>query len=328
MFREPSSLRLLTFCTFLLIYIIAFVGNFTLIVLIAREKQLHKPVYIFLANLAATDLIGISTALPRVMHNLIVDNTISFPACFTQMVFYHYYIVMESYILSTMAVDRYIAVCYPFRYNVLITNRRAKAMNVAVSNCSICIALIFLVLVLRLNFCRSRFLSNPICIFMALSNHACQDVKLHSIVGITSVVLSVGLSIVVVITTYLYILYECFHLRQRSEGRSKALQTCMTHFMVFSVFVVSILFIVISLRLGNVKFISPSMRYLMDIFAVFIPPVANPLIYGLRTAEIQRGLRRFLRCFSFSWNALNYQIVRVQFIKECNLIHPLNTSMI
>uniref|UniRef100_A0A8C4QJS3 Olfactory receptor n=1 Tax=Eptatretus burgeri TaxID=7764 RepID=A0A8C4QJS3_EPTBU len=283
-FQEPSGIRLLTFCTFLLIYIIAFVGNFTMIVLIVRAKQLHKPVYIFLANLAATDLIGISTTLPRVMYNIIVDNTISFPACFTQMVFFHFYIVMESFVLSTMAIDRYIAVCCPFRYNVLITNRRAKAMNVAVINSSFSIALILLVFVLRLNFCRSRFLTNSFCIFMSLSNHACQDVNLHSMVGIMIIVLSIGFSIVVIMITYLCILYECLHLRKHSKGRNKAIQTCVTHFMVF--------FCVF-------YFVSTSMHNVMDTFPVMVPPVSNPLIYGLRTTEIRRSLRRFLHRFSF-----------------------------
>uniref|UniRef100_A0A8C4NAE1 Olfactory receptor n=1 Tax=Eptatretus burgeri TaxID=7764 RepID=A0A8C4NAE1_EPTBU len=295
MFQEPSSARFLAFCTFLLIYIIAFVGNFMLIVLI--EKQLHKPVYIFLANLAATDLMGTSAALPRVMYNIIVENTISFPACFTQVLFVHSYIAMESFILSTMSVDRYIAVCHPLRYNVLITNKRANIVNVAVIMISYFLSLVQFILLLRLHFtCKPNILPNAVCIHFAVANLACEDVMINNLYGSMFVVLMFGTLTVVALFTYSFILRECLCVGRHSEKSKKALQTCLTHFMVLCFFLVSVLFIAISLRTASSKHISPFVRVLLDSVSYVLPPISNPIIYGLR---IIRAHKMFPKCLFF-----------------------------
>uniref|UniRef100_A0A8C4R5U0 G-protein coupled receptors family 1 profile domain-containing protein n=1 Tax=Eptatretus burgeri TaxID=7764 RepID=A0A8C4R5U0_EPTBU len=256
MFREPSSVRLLAFCTFLLIYIIAFVGNFMLIVLIVWEKQLHKPVYIFLANLAATDLMGTSAALPRVMYNILINNSITFPACFTQMLFL------------------------------------ANIVNVNVIMISYFLSLVQVILLLRLHFiCKPNVLPNAICINLAIANLACEDVTINNLYGSVFIVMMFGTLTVVAIFTYSFILRECLRGGSHSEKSKKALQTCLTHFMVLCFFLVSVLFIAISLRTANSKHISPFVRVVLDSVSYVLPPISNPIIYGLRMSKIRHTIR-------------------------------------
>uniref|UniRef100_A0A8C4N9C6 G-protein coupled receptors family 1 profile domain-containing protein n=1 Tax=Eptatretus burgeri TaxID=7764 RepID=A0A8C4N9C6_EPTBU len=228
--------------------------NLILILIILCEKELHKPVYIFLAHLLLMDIGSCTTILPRLMYSISGNIMITKHACFVQVFFVSFTATMQSYILSMMAIDRYLAVCHPLRYNVLLTNSRAhKAILLTVCWSSLAYATI------------------------------------NSLYGIANTSLTTVTLIAIVIVTYTPILYECLHSGPSSKGSMKALHTCVTHFLVLSLFLFSIVFVLISMRMSTTNYFPWFLEHVSDSLFYLLQPLANPIIYGVRTAEIRRG---------------------------------------
>jgi len=287
-FNEPAQVRPWTFSAFFFTYIVTVTLNLVLFLLIILRKQLHKPVYIFLAYLLLMDIICSTTVLPRLMYSIIVNNQTRINLCFIQSFFIAFYVGMESYILGIMAIDRYLAVCHPLRYSVLMTNSKAHIVMWATLFWSFLAAGVLHLLLFRLTFCKD-VLPNVTCVTIAVVNLSCEDITVNSICGIVLSLITITFIITVVIVTYSLILYECLCSAQNSEGRSKALHTCLTHCMVLSLFLFSVLFTIISLRLSDGKS-SHVFQHLNDSFVYVLQPLANPIIYGFRMAEIRHCL--------------------------------------
>ncbi|CAN0383971.1 unnamed protein product [Lampetra fluviatilis] len=124
-FRSPESLRPLAFTVILVLYCLIVTGNTLLCFLILRDPRLHRPMYILLANLSLNALVGSSATLPRAMRDLVASNAITAGECLAQVYFIHVYMSLEYYILASMSLDRYLAVCLPLRYGALFGNERA-----------------------------------------------------------------------------------------------------------------------------------------------------------------------------------------------------------
>uniref|UniRef100_UPI00358F3ED6 olfactory receptor 5AC1-like n=1 Tax=Myxine glutinosa TaxID=7769 RepID=UPI00358F3ED6 len=292
-FQEPESMKPWAFGVIFLIYLFTISVNLVIILLIIRKKHLHKPVYIFLAHLLIMDIVGCTTILPRLMYSIIASNMITKPACFIQLFFVAFYAAMQTYILSLMAIDRYLAVCHPLRYNVVLTNSRAhKAMLLTICWSSL-LAGIFLGLLIGRTFCKYPEIHKVGCINMAVARLSCEDFTINSLYGIVHTSLTTVTLFAVAIVTYTLILYECLCSGPRSDGSSKALHTCVTHCLVLSLFMLSIVFAVISMRMSTKRFFPRYLQHLSDSLFYLLQPLLNPIIYGMRTAEIRRSLTQF-----------------------------------
>uniref|UniRef100_UPI00358F0EF2 olfactory receptor 52E8-like n=1 Tax=Myxine glutinosa TaxID=7769 RepID=UPI00358F0EF2 len=300
-FDEPKSLRPWAVGAFFFIYLITITMNLVLILLILREKHLHKPVYIFLAHLLLMDIGSCTTILPRLMYSISGNNMITKPVCFIQVFFVSITATMQRYILSIMAVDRYLAVCHPLRYNVLLTNSRAhKAMFLTICWSSL-LAGVYVVLLIGRTFCKYPEIHKVSCVHMAVARLSCEDFTINSLYGIACASLTTVTLIVVVVVTYTRILYVCLHSGPSSEGNRKALHTCVTHCLVLSLFIFSIVFVLISLRMSSTNYFPQYLQHVSDSLFYLVQPFANPIIYGVRTAEIRRSLKRFINVRIF-WN--------------------------
>uniref|UniRef100_UPI00358F8504 olfactory receptor 52Z1P-like n=1 Tax=Myxine glutinosa TaxID=7769 RepID=UPI00358F8504 len=295
-FNEPAQVRPWAFSVFFFTYIVTVILNLMLILLIILKKKLHKPVYIFLAYLLFMDIIGSTTVLPRLMYGIIVNNQTRISLCFIQAFFVFFYAEMETYILGIMAIDRYLAICHPLRYSVLLTNSKAhKVMWATLCWCFLTAGVLYL-LVLRLTFCKD-VLPNVGCVFIAIAKLSCDDITVNSMYGIALSSIMLVYIITVVIVTYGFILYTCLCSSKDSEGRNKALHTCLTHWLVLSLFLFSFLFAIILLRLSAGKSFSHVFKHLSDSLFYLLQPLANPIVYGLRTAEIRQGMIMLPRMF-------------------------------
>ena len=292
-FNEPASIRPWAFGGIFLIYLITIALNLILIMIILCEKQLHKPVYIFLAHLLIMDIVGCTTVLPRLMYNIGENTMITKHACYIQVFFVEFYAGMQSYILSIMAIDRYLAVCHPLRYNVLLTNSRAHKAIMLTFCWSSLLASICLLMLFGRTICKYPEIQKVSCVHMAVAKLSCEDVTINSLYGIVHTLLTTVILIIVVIVTYTLILYECLCSGPRSEGSKKALHTCITHCLVLSFFIFSIVFALISMRMSTRNNFPQSFQHLSDSLFYLLQPLANPIIYGMRTAEIRRSLVRF-----------------------------------
>uniref|UniRef100_UPI00358F8896 olfactory receptor 5H18-like n=1 Tax=Myxine glutinosa TaxID=7769 RepID=UPI00358F8896 len=256
-FNEPAQVRPWAFSVFFFIYIVTVTLNLVLILLITFRKQLHKPIYIFLAYLLFMDVICSTSVLPRLMYSLIVNNKTGISVCFIQAFFISFSAGMGTYILGIMAIDRYLAVCHPLRYNVLITNSKAHRVMWATLCWCFLTTGVYPLLLLRLTFCKF-VLPNVGCVAIAVAKLSCDDITVNSMYGIALSSFMLSYIMIIVIITYGFILYECLYSSKKSEGRT-------------------------------VKSFSHVVKHLSDSLFYLLQPLANPIVYGFRVAEIRRS---------------------------------------
>ncbi|XP_065406084.1 olfactory receptor 52B2-like [Chrysemys picta bellii] len=284
---------------FCLIYVTSLFGNSLLLFIILTERSLHEPMYLLVSMLAVADLLLSTTTVPKMLAVFwFRAGEISFAACLTQMFFIHVSFIAESAILLAMAFDRYVAICDPLRYTAVLTKSVIGKMGLAVVTRSFCIIFPLIFLVKQLKFCRTNLLPHAYCEHMILARVACNDITVHVWYGVAVAFLVIGLDIVLIAVSYGLILRAVFLLPSK-EARLKALRTCGSHVCVILMFYVPAVFSSLPHQFG---YIIP--RYIFNLLAnlyVLIPPMLNPIVYGVTTKEIlNRVINVFYRCCSRS----------------------------
>uniref|UniRef100_A0A8D0GDR3 Olfactory receptor n=1 Tax=Sphenodon punctatus TaxID=8508 RepID=A0A8D0GDR3_SPHPU len=270
---------------FCLMYLVALSGNSGLIFIVITERRLHKPMYIFLSLLAVTDLMLSTVTVPKMLSIFwFNDREIAFAACLTQMFFLYFIFVAESAILLAMAFDRYVAVCNPLRYATVLTHSRIVKIGLAALARSFSTALPFMFLLKRLPYCRGNVLSHTYCEHMAIATLACADITANNVYGLAISLLTTGLDAVLIAVSYTLILRAVFKLPSR-DARHKALGTCGCHVCVILMFYTPAYFTVLAHRFG--RNIPHYVHILLANIYLLVPPMLNPIIYGVKTKEIR-----------------------------------------
>ncbi|XP_044844545.1 olfactory receptor 52B2-like [Mauremys mutica] len=279
---------------FCLMYVVTLFGNSLLLFIILTEQSLHKPMYLFVSMLAAADLLLSTTAVPKMLAIFwFRAGEISFAACLTQMFFIHVSFIAESAILLAMAFDRYVAICDPLAYTIILTKSLVGKMGLAVVTRSFCIIFPIIFLVKQLKFCRTNLLPHTYCEHLAIARLACDDITVNVWYGVAVAILVIGLDAVLIALSYGLILRAVFRLPSK-DARLKSLRTCSSHLCVILMFYIPSFFSSFAHRFGH---IIPG--YILNLLAnlyVFIPPMLNPIVYGVTTKEIlKRGINVFHR---------------------------------
>ncbi|XP_042762126.1 olfactory receptor 52Z1-like [Panthera leo] len=267
-------------------YILAVIGNIFLIFLIVTERRLHEPMYVFLSMLASSDVLLSKTTASRMLaifgfHSM----DISFGSCVSQMFFIHFLFAVESAILLAMAFDRYVAICHPLRYTTILTSSATGKIDIAAVVRSFIICFPFIFPVHRLTYCGRNIIPHSYCEHMGIPRLSCDNISVNIIYGLTVALLSTGLDIVFIIMSYAMILCTVFQISSWS-ARFKALNTCGSHICVILMFYVPAFFSFLAHRFGG-KTVPQHIHILVANLYVVVPPMLNPIIYRVKTKQIQ-----------------------------------------
>ncbi|XP_037696102.1 olfactory receptor 52H1-like [Choloepus didactylus] len=270
---------------FCAIYIVALVGNFILLYLIAVERSLHEPMFFFLSMLAMTDLILSTAGVPKTLSMFwLGDREITFAGCLTQMFFLHFTFVLDSAILMSMAFDRYVAICSPLRYTSILTPKTIIKIVVAISFRSFCIILPVVFLLTRLPFCRTHIIPHTYCEHIDVARLACADISINIWYGFCVPIMIVLSDVILIAISYIFILCAVFRLPSR-EASQKALGTCGSHVCVILMFYIPAFFTILAHRFGHN--VSRSFHIMFADICFVIPPALNPIVYGVKTKQIR-----------------------------------------
>ncbi|KAF3694352.1 Olfactory receptor 6K3 Olfactory receptor OR1-18 [Channa argus] len=292
LFSDYGSLRSLFFNLCLLIYMTIISANVVIILTVCLDKSLHQPMYIFICCLCLNSLYGSAGFFPRFLMDILSDtHFISRPLCFVQIYVIHTYKAHELSLLSAMACDRFIAICQPLHYHSKMTSRVVGQLVICTVLCPACILGYFTYQSSSLSLCGYK-LHRIVCTNWSVVQLSCVDTTMIITVGQFLAVTTIFIPLFFVLYTYLRILLVCR--RSSSEFRGKALQTCLPHIVTFVNFCIS-LFCEFSLSLSKVGEVNPFVIVTLSLEFLIIPPLSNPLIYGLNLPQIRGVIYGFLK---------------------------------
>ncbi|KAM6158433.1 olfactory receptor 52A1-like [Rhynchocyon petersi] len=270
---------------FCAMHLVAIIGTCLLLIIIKSERNLHEPMYIFLCMLGVID-IGLATSIMPKMLGIFWFHMseIYFDSCLFQMWLIHTFQCIESGILLAMALDRYVAICYPLRHATIFTHQFVTQLGtVVILRAAILVAPCLLLIKFRLKFYHTTTISHSYCEHMAIVKLAAENVQVNKIYGLFAAFTVAGFDLVFIILSYIQILTTVFHLPQK-EARLKTLDTCITHICVFLQFCFLTLFSFFTHRFGS--HIPPYIHIFFSSMYLLVPPFLNPLVYGLKTKQI------------------------------------------
>ncbi|XP_061447901.1 olfactory receptor 14I1-like [Rhineura floridana] len=282
-FSNDQDEQILYFVMFLCIYLIAIVGNFLIIATIALNHQLHTPMYFFLVNLSLTDIGYITTTIPKSMVASLTDNRlISFAGCVAQVYLLMSFAGSELALLTIMAYDRYVAICHPLQYR-LIMNWDACAQMAAASWISTLIySSIQASATFKLDFCGTNIIGQYFCDIPQLQKISCTDTKVNQILTFVTAIPVDLFCAVFIFASYGYIFSAVLRIPS-VQGRYKAFSTCTPHLTVFSLFYTTAIFSYMRPKTLS----SPTVDLISAVLYTVLPPVLNPIIYSFRNKDIQ-----------------------------------------
>ncbi|KAM9034015.1 olfactory receptor 52N4-like [Sarcophilus harrisii] len=278
----------LPFCS---MYIVAMVGNCGLLYIIRYEETLHRPMYFFLAMLSFTDVIMCTSTLPNTLRIFWFNlKDIDFNACLTQMFFIHTFTGMESGVLMLMALDRYVAICYPLRYATILTNSIIANAGLITFLRGVILIIPFTFLTKRLPYCRGNIIPHTYCDHMSVAKISCGNVKINAVYGLMVALLIGGFDIFCITISYTMILRAVVKLSS-ADARQKAFGTCTAHICAIVFSYTPAFFSFFVHRFGGNK-VPHSLHIIMANIYLLLPPTMNPIVYGVKTKQIRECVIR------------------------------------
>ncbi|XP_045872117.1 olfactory receptor 8B3-like [Meles meles] len=287
---DLPDLQLPLFCLFLLMYVVTVLGNLGLVTLILLNAHLHTPMYFFLFNLSFVDLCYSSVFTPKMLINFTSKkNIISYRGCLTQLYFFCGFGISEAYVLTSMAYDRYVAICNPLLYNVAMSPKVCSSLMLGSYLVSFLDATAHTGCMLRLTFCDANTINHYLCDILPLLQLSCTSTYVNELVVFIVVGMNIIVPSVTIFVSYGFILSSILRISS-TEGRSKAFSTCSSHIIAVSLFFGS----------GAFMYLKPSSAGSMDegkissVFYTNVVPMMNPFIYSLRNKDIKLAVRKTL----------------------------------
>ncbi|XP_053415950.1 olfactory receptor 2AT4-like [Nycticebus coucang] len=294
----PKSLFLPIFFVFLLLYLLILVGNALILVAVVVEPSLHKPMYFFLINLSTLDILFTTTTVPKMLSLFLLgDRLLSFPACFLQMYLFHSFSCSEAFILVVMAYDRYVAICRPLHYPVLMTPHINAMLVASAWLTALLLPIPAVVQTSQMAFDTIAHIYHCFCDHLAVVQASCSDTTPQTFMGFCIAMVVSFLPLLLVLLSYVHILASVLRISSR-EGRSKAFSTCSSHLLVVGTYYSSIAIAYVAYRAD----LPLDFHIMGNVVYAILTPVLNPLIYTLRNKDVKAAITK-MACSQESKNA-------------------------
>ncbi|XP_035944986.1 olfactory receptor-like protein OLF4 [Halichoerus grypus] len=287
---EEPELQPLIFGLFLSMYLITVCGNLLIILAISSDSHLHTPMYFFLANLSFVDICFTSTTIPKMLWNVQTQSkVITYAGCISQIYFVLLFAGWDDFLLTVMAYDRFVAICHPLQYTVIMNPWLCGLLVLVSWVISVLNSLLQSLMVLRLSFCTPVEIPHFFCEFNQVVGHACSDMFLNNMVMYFATVLLGLAPLPGILYSYSKIISSICQISS-IQGKYKAFSTCASHLSVVSLFYCTGLGVYLSSAAPQ----SSHSNAVASVMYTVVTPMLNPFIYSLRNKDIKRAVKRIV----------------------------------
>ncbi|XP_045660183.1 olfactory receptor-like protein OLF4 [Ursus americanus] len=288
-FSEKPELQPLIFGLFLSMYLITVFGNLLLILVVSSDSHLHTPMYFFLTNLSFADICFTSTTVPKMLWNIQTQSkVITYDGCISQMYFFTLFAGLDLFLLTLMAYDRFVAICHPLHYMVIMNPRLCGLLVLVSWILSVLHSLLHTSMVLRLSFCTEVEIPHFFCELNQMIELACSDTFLNNMVIYFAAMLLAGGPFLGILYSYCKIVSSVLGISS-AQGKYKSFSTCASHLSVVSLFYCTSLGVYLSSAVTQ----SSHASAVASVMYTVVTPMLNPFIYSLRNRDIKEALVRF-----------------------------------
>ncbi|XP_045660179.1 olfactory receptor 7A17-like [Ursus americanus] len=289
-FSEKPELQPLIFGLFLSMYLITVCGNLLLILAVSSDSHLHTPMYFFLANLSFADICFTSSTVPKMLWNIQTQSkVITFAGCITQMYFFLLFAGWDDFLLTVMAYDRFVAICQPLHYTVIMNPQLCGLLVLVSWIISVLNSSLQSLMLLRLTFCTGMEIPHFFCELNQVIGHTCSDTFVNDMVMNFATVLLAGPPLAGILYSYCKI-GSSIHRISSAQGKYKAFSTCASHLSVVSLFYCTSLGVYLSSSATQ----SSHASAVASVMYTVVTPMLNPFIYSLKNRDIKRALKRII----------------------------------
>ncbi|XP_030042379.1 olfactory receptor 11G2-like [Microcaecilia unicolor] len=282
---------ILLFLIFLVIYTLTLIGNIMIIMLVWYNPTLHKPMYIFLGNLSFVEIWYTTSTIPKMLYGFLSTvNYISFTGCFLQYFFFFSLGTTECFLLTVMGYDRYLAICQPLRYNVLMSSKICSRLAASCWISGFLWSTVPISLISQLPFCGDNEIDHFLCDTGPLLELACVRDFATELTSSVSISLALLATFSFTCISYAFIIQTIIRIPS-SSGRHKAFSTCASHLTVVTIFFGCAMYMYIR-PLGNHPFYVDKM---VAVLYTIVTPLMNPIVYSLRNKEFVQAVKKFMR---------------------------------
>uniref|UniRef100_A0A8C6CSU2 Olfactory receptor n=1 Tax=Moschus moschiferus TaxID=68415 RepID=A0A8C6CSU2_MOSMO len=272
---EDPELRSFLFSLFLSMYLVTVLGNLLIILAVSSDSHLHTPMYFFLSNLSVNDICLSTTTIPKMLVSIQTQNqSITYTGCLTQICFVLVFASLESSLLAVMAYDRYVAICHPLRYTVIMSPRLCGLVILLPLFIIIMDALLHTLMLLQLTFCTDLEIPLFFCEVVQVIKLACSDTLINNILIYLATSIFGGIPVCGIIFSYVRIVSSVLRMPS-AGGKYKAFSTCGSHLSVVSLFYGTGFGVYISSALTN----SSRNTAVLSMMYTVVPQMMNPFIY-------------------------------------------------
>ncbi|XP_004452789.3 olfactory receptor 7A10-like [Dasypus novemcinctus] len=293
-FSEDTGLQSLLFVLFLSMYLVTFIGNLFIILAIISDSHLHTPMYFFVSNLSYTDICFTSTTVPKMLLNIQTGSKIiTFENCLSQMYFFLLFGQLDNSLLTVMAYDRFMAICHPLHYMVIMNSQFCGFLLLACWLLSVLASLLQCLMVSRLSFCTELEIPHFFCELNQIVRRACSDTFLNDLVmnfaaGFLGVIPLTGIFL-----SYYKIIFSILRI-STAGGKYKAFSTCGSHLSVVTLFYGSCL----GVYLSSAATQNSRANAVASVMYTVVTPMLNPFIYSLRNKDIKQAFKKLRNILS------------------------------